>query len=572
MSRPQNYLQFLQLLHHNFSKTPLPITRLLYQTSTSISRPILSIILQKSLVVHYSSLLLTSYSPYRENLLTLDEYTLSNVFKTALFDSPNHGKQIQAAIIKCGFHQFTILMTALMNFNLKCGNLKDARKLFDEMIDRDVVSWTSMIVGYAQNHHFTDSLSLFRKMIGFDVNPNGYSFSGALSACSGLQALEQGKQIHAHVLTSGVLGVNLILQNSLLNMYSRCKSIESARKLFDSMGVKEMIAWNEMISGYLQCEEGEQALKLFASMVSVGLKPDKFSYAICVDACACLVSMQQGSQIHGCILKSGFQSDLIIRNSLVDMYAKCGCVDSAKLVFNPMPTKDTLLWTTMISALGKNGQFEEVLMMFEKMLELKIKTDGVTYLAVLSACSHGGMVERGWKYFRLMTEDNLISAGSEHYSCMVDLLCRSGNLLDALEFIKEMPLKPSISVWGTFVNSCRLYRNIELAEFAAEKLLELDPANSSNFVVLSNAYAAECVWNETEKIRKRMKNTLMKKEPGCSWIELKNGVHVFLTADRSHPEMGEILLTLKGLMSKCWMDEEYYLEEFSEDQKQIGFG
>ncbi|KAI3890417.1 hypothetical protein MKX03_028239 [Papaver bracteatum] len=404
-------------------------------------------------------------------------------------------------------------MTALMNFNLKCGNLRDARGVFDEMSERDVVTWTSMIVGYVQNKRFSESLKLFKKMIEFDVIPNGYSFSGALGACSGLQDVKL-----------------------------------------------EMIAWNEMMSSYLQCEQGEEALILFASMVSQGLRPDKFSYSICIDACASLVSIPQGNQVHGCILKTGFQSDLIIRSSLVNMYAKCGCVDSAKLVFDAMPTKDTLLWTTMISAYGKNGQVEEVLAMFEKMLELKINPDGITYLAVLSSCSHGGMVEKGWKYFRLMTEDNLVSAGPEHYSCMVDLLCRSGHLVEALEFIKDMPLRPSISVWCTFLNSCKLYGDIELAQFASDKILELNPQNSSSFVVLSNMHAAEFGWNETEKIRKTMKNDHVKKEPGCSWVELKNGVHVFLTSDKSHPEVCEILLAVKSLMSKGWIDEEHDLE------------
>ncbi|XP_026449930.1 pentatricopeptide repeat-containing protein At2g13600-like [Papaver somniferum] len=536
MSRAKNHLQLLQFL----------------QRTSSITIPIRSKILVRSL----SEIVPVSYFHERA---AFDEYSLCNALKNATFESCNTGKQIQAVIIKDGFHKFTILMTALMNFNLKCGNLRDARGVFDEMSERDVVTWTSMIVGYVQNKHFDASLRLFKKMIEFDVIPNGYSFSGALSACSGLQDVKLGKQVHAHVLISGVLDGNVVLQNSLLNMYSRCKCLASGRNLFDLMMVKDMIAWNEMMSSYLQCEQGEEALKLFASMVSQGLKPDKFSYSVSVDACASLVSIPQGDQVHGCILKTGFQSDLIIRSSLVNMYAKCGCVDSAKLVFDAMPTKDTLLWTTMISAYGRNGQVEEVLAMFEKMLELKINPDGITYLAVLSSCSHGGMVEKGWKYFRLMTEDNLVSAGPEHYSCMVDLLCRSGLLLEALEFIKDIPSRPSISVWCSFLSSCKLYGDIELAQFASDKILELNPQNTSSFVVLSNMHAAEFGWDETEKIRKTMKNDHVKKEPGCSWVELKNGVHVFLTSDKSHPEVCEILFAVKSLMSKGWIDEEHDL-------------
>ncbi|KAF8412514.1 hypothetical protein HHK36_000482 [Tetracentron sinense] len=535
MSRRQKYIPFLILpskakliLRYPPSKTTL---------STSI---------EKSLVAHYSSSILSLHSPAKIDFVKPDEYALAYAIKGASSNSPNDGKQIHTVVVKFGFCHFTILMTALTNFNLKCGCLEEARRLFDEMPERDVVTWTSMIVGYAQHQHYAKSLELFHKMSVTDAIPNGYSFSGALSACGGLQALRQGQQIHAHVLTSGILGESIVLQNNLLNMYSRCQSVGCACKLFDSMATKRIIAWNEMISGHLQCEQREEALKLFASMVSSGVKPDNFSYAICTDVCADLASLKQGSQIHACILKSGFQLDLIIGNALVDMYAKCGCIDSAKLVFDSMPFKDTLIWTTMISAFGKHSRFKEVLTMFEQMPGLNIRRDGITYLTVLWACSHGGMVNQGLDYFESMTKEDLISAGPEHYACMVDLLCRSGHLPQALEFIKMMPLKPSVGLWSAFLNSCRLYRNIELAQLAAGQLLELNREDPSKFVVLSSIYAAEHDWNKTEKLREGMRSANMKKEPGCSWVELKNGVHVFLTADRSNPEMCDILLTLNS--------------------------
>ncbi|PIA31250.1 hypothetical protein AQUCO_05100043v1 [Aquilegia coerulea] len=484
------------------------------------------------------------------------EYTLANALKATT--NLKHGRKIQSLVIKFGFCRFTVLMTSLMNFNFKYNNFKEAIKLFDEMPkrDRDVVTWTSLIVGYAQKHCYNESLIGFRRMmmesrINEGVVPNGYAFSAALSACSGIQAVKQGKQIHCHVLTSGLLGSNLVVYNSLLHMYWSCGCNFYAQSLFDWVAMSgDIISWNEMMLGYLQCGQEEEALKLFVLMVSAAVtKPDNYSFGICINACGSLASLQQGSQFHACVFKTGFQSELIILNALVDMYAKCGCLDSAKLVFDGTPSKDKVFWTTMITAFGKNGKVKEVLDMFEQMRNLNIKPDGITYLVVLSACSHGGLVEQGWRYFRSMTEDDLVPVSQKHYACMVDLLCRSGNLLQAFAFIKEMPLNPGISIWSTFLGFCRMQGNIELAQFAAEQLRKLSPEDTGKFVSLSNVYASERNWNETEEIRDLMNNNNVKKEPGCSWIEVNTGLHIFLTTVNSHPEMNEILLTLKGLMT-----------------------
>ncbi|RWR89563.1 pentatricopeptide repeat-containing protein, mitochondrial-like protein [Cinnamomum micranthum f. kanehirae] len=452
----------------------------------------------------------------REGSIEQDEYALSNALKaSAALKSLRTGRRIHARVVRLGFCQFTILMTALTDLYIKCSSLLEARKLFDEMSERDVVTWTSMVVGYVRHERHEESLSLFRHMIISGISPNGYSFSGALSACAGLGYLKQGKQIHAQVIVSSISGIELILQNSLLNMYLKCQSLDSAQRLFDSMPRKGSITWNEMISGHLQWGQGEAALKFMVSMISEGIQPDDFSYAICANACAALASMRTGSQIHASVVKSGFHADTVIGNAIVDMYAKCGCVDSAKLFFHLIPSKDTFLWTAMISALGRYGRVEEALQMFERM--------------------------------RDSDEEDSIPAKPEHYACMVDALCRSGCLDEAIRFIEQMKLEPCIGVWSSLLNSCRMYGNVKLAELAARKLLELDPENHSNYVILSNVYAAENEWEETWKIRESMKGKNTKKEPGCSWVEVNSGIHVFLTADRSHPHISEILGTLLRL-------------------------
>ncbi|XP_073008800.1 pentatricopeptide repeat-containing protein At2g13600-like [Typha latifolia] len=478
---------------------------------------------------------------------TLDEYSISKSLKAAAsLRSPTNFKSLHATIIKLGFSRFTILMTGLVDLVLKCGFLADAQKMFDEIPDRDVVTWTSMIVGHAHQGFYHESLSLFRRMVLSGIVPNGFSFSGTLIACSGLGMLSYGKEIHTQVVkSSAVRPFDNVVQNGLLDMYARCGSLVSARRLFDLMPAKGIISWNEIMSGYVYCGQAEEALMLFSSMVSSMLGPDGFSYAICIDACAALASLKQGIQVHACIIKNGFDSDFVIMNALVDMYAKCGSIDSAELVFRLLHSRDVVLWTTMISAYGKSGWVCNAVEMFEKMIKLKMKCDEVTYLAVLSACSHGGLVREGWHYFRLMfDEKQRVAVKPEHYGCIVDLLCRSGHLEEALHFIEQMPLKPSIAIWSAFLNSCRIYGNTEFGQLAAFKLLELDPDNHSNWVALSRMHATESKWHETWKIRETMKVENVKKEPGCSWIELNDGVHIFLTADISHPELFEILQTL----------------------------
>jgi len=403
-----------------------------------------------------------------------------------------------------------------------------------------------MVTGHAHLGFHHQSLSFFKRMVKANVAPNGYSFSGALTACSGLKVLKLGQEIHAQVIKTSALGrCDSVVYNGLIGFYTKCHSLTYAKRLFGLMPDKGIFTWNEMMSGYLCNGEAESVLKSLGLMVSEGIRPDEYSYAICIDACSTLALMWQGVQIHSCLVKSAFDQDLVVRNSLLDMYAKCGCIASAKLVFYSMPLRDPVLWTAMISALGKCGFVREAIALFEEIGKSGIVRDEISYLAVLSACSHGGLVKEGWHYFQSMVEEGkIICPKEEHYGCMVDLLGRSGRLDEALEFIKGMPVAPSAAIWSSFLNSCRMHGNVELGRFAASQLLEVDPENHSNWVILSSIHAWERNWTETWRVRQSMKGESMKKEPGCSWVEVKDGVHVFLTADRRHPELYEILHSL----------------------------
>lgn len=392
---------------------------------------------------------------------------------------------------------------------------------------------------------------LLRRMVGSGVEPNGYSLSGGLLACAGVgrDALALGKEIHGRVLKMSLHGpVDPVVENGVLDMYSRCGSVEYACRVFRMMQVKNIVASNSMMAGFLGSGQAEEALRLFFSMVSSSVGVDGFSFSIVVDACGELALLKQGMQVHTQVVGGGFEADVIVRNSLLDMYAKCGCVDSAELVFKVASSKDAVLWTTMISAYGKFGRVHDAISMFDRMAQLGIKQDGISYLAVLSACSHGGLVREGWDYFNLMSDgQSSVKMHPEHYGCMADLLCRRGYLEEALEFIENMPFESSIAAWSALLNSSRIHGNAKFSQLAASRLLTLDPENHSNWVALSSVHASENDWHETWTIRESMRSECVKKEPGCSWVELYDGIHIFLMADQSHPELFEILKTFDSL-------------------------
>eukprot|EP01018_Ginkgo_biloba_P013181 Gb_21046 [translate_table: standard] len=476
-----------------------------------------------------------------------DEFTFVSVLKAcARLVALELGKQVHAHIIQSGFESNAILLTALIDFYAKCKCVKDARQMFDEMPLRDLVSWTAIITGYMQQGYCDEALSLFQRMGLAGLKPNEFTFRSVFRACASIGALGEGKQIHAQMILNG-FEVYIVLGNALVDMYAKCGNIEDARLVYDKISQRNLISWNSMITGYSQQGLGEEALKLFYQMHMAGMKIDEFAFDSILGVCADLTSMEQGKQVHGYIIKSGFDSDVVLGSTLIDMYAKCGNIEEARLIFDIVSQKDVVLWTVMVTAYGKHGHGKEVFQLFEQMKQSGMKPDGITYLAVLSACSHAGLVDEGWHYFYAMMQDNCITPRAAHYACMVDLLGRAGQLDEAHVFIKDMPVKPNAAVWGALLNACRIHANMELGKLAAEHLFELDPQNAGNYVVLSNVYAAAAKWEDILRLRKTMKDRGIKKEPGCSWIEVKNRVHVFPVGDRSHPEIEEVYAMLQRL-------------------------
>eukprot|EP01018_Ginkgo_biloba_P030286 Gb_21437 [translate_table: standard] len=470
------------------------------------------------------------------------------------------GKWIHDYMIRSGFVLDVSVRTALIDMYAKCGSIEFAHQLFDKMYKRDVISWNAMIAGYAQNGHANDALTLFHEMQLANLKPNLVTMLSVLPACAHLAALQQGKRIHDYIIRSG-FEADASVGNCLLDMYAKCGRIEIAQELFNKMSERDVVSWNTMMAGYAQYGLANEALALFHQMQLADVKPNSVTMLTLLPACAYFGALQQGKLIHSYIIKSGFELSVSVGNALIDMFAKCGSVKDARLVFDKMYERDLVSWSTMIAGYGMHGHGEDALALFSQMQQTGLKPDHITFIGVLSACSHCGLVEKGSQYFDCMSRDYCITPGVEHYACMVDLLGRAGHLYQAHNFIRHMPLEPDAGVCGALLNACRIHHNIELGEHVSKYLVKLEPKNAGNYVLLSNIYAAAGRWADVAKVRTVLKDTGLKKSPGCSWIEVKNNVHSFLVGDRSHPQSVKIYAMLEALAGQ--MKEAGYVSERS---------
>lgn len=302
-----------------------------------------------------------------------------------------------------------------------------------------------------------------------------------------------------------------------------------------------------MISGYAQNGQSVEALNSFSQMQLAGVQPDSKTFACLLSACANLAAFEQGVSIHGVVIRSGFQSVVLVENALIDMYAKCGYLEKARGSFDKIPQRNLVSWNVMISGYALNGCGKEAVELFEQMQQSGISPNDVTFISVLCVCCHAGLVGEGQQYFDSMTRYDHIKPTMEHYIFMVDLLGRAGLLDKAEDFINKMPIQPNASVWRILLGACRVHRNVEIGEHVAEQLFEMDPLNAANYVVMSSIYLSAGRWEDAENVRRMMKERGIKKMPGCSWIEVKQQVHLFHVGDESptHTQTQTIYETLE---------------------------
>lgn len=434
-----------------------------------------------------------------------------------------------------------------------------------------------MISGHAQRGQSEEALKVFYQLLQAGTKPDQFTCVSVISACANLADLKQNMQFHAYTIRAGFESY-VSVGNALVTMYARCGSIEDAkhvfdkmavqdviswttiitgyaksghidlaRHLFDSMSERNVVSWNSMIAAYVQHGSGEEALKLFGQMHQGNTNPDWITFACAVGASANLAALKQGKQIQSCIIKAGFESYVFVGNALITMYAKCGNIKDAWTLFDTMPEHDSVSWNSIITGYAEHGYGKVVLKLFKQMLQTGSNPDHITFISVLSACSHTGLVNEGRQYFNSMSQDYNLEPGIEHYACMIDLLGRAGLLNEAEDYINSMPYEPNVGIWGALLNACRIHGNLELAIRAAGHLFELEIYDSGLYVLLSNIYATAGRWEDVAKIRKMMKDRRIKKNPGCSWMEVRNIVHSFTVNDSSHPQIKEIHSTLEAL-------------------------
>lgn len=324
----------------------------------------------------------------------------------------------------------------------------------------------------------------------------------------------------------------------------------SALEVFGSMSQGDVVSWTTMITGYVQNGHANDAVKLFRQILLVDMKLDPIIITSVLAAIASLAALQQGKEIHGYTIRRGILANVFVGSALIDMYAKCGNVDIAQKVFYQLPEKNVVSWTAMIVGYGMHGLSGDAFTFFSQMQQAGIKPNHITFIGLLSACSHAGLVDKGRQYFDCMTKDYCIKPQIDHYACMIDILGRAGHLDEALRFLNMMPLEPGPAIWGSILGACRIYRNIKLGKLAAEHLFDLEPNNPGNYVLLSNIYASAGKWDDVKSVRKMMEDIGLEKRPGCSWIEVKNKVHAFTVGDQSHPQMDKIIAMLESLVGQ----------------------
>lgn len=471
--------------------------------------------------------------------------------------------------------------TAILDVYVEAGNLREARRIFDNMPERNEISWSAMISRYSQSGYAEEALKLFLKAVQEGFKPNVSCFACTLSALASLKALSAGINIHGHTIKIGI-NEDVFIGSSLIDLYCKCWKPDDGRLVFDSILEKNVVCWNSMvggysmngrleeaqelfelisekndeswgtmIAGYLENERYGKVLEVFNTLLQSGQTPNKSTFSSILCACASIASLEKGMNAHGKIIKLGIQYNVFVGTALTDMYAKCGDVGSSKQIFERMPEKNEISWTVMIQGLAESGFAEESLMLFEEMVRTsEVAPNELMLLSVLFACSHCGLVDRGIRYFNSMEKVYGIKPKGKHYTCIVDLLSRSGHLNEAEEFIRTMPFQPEANAFTALLSGCNKYKDAKMAERTSKKLCKLREKNSAGYVLLSNIYASAGRWIDVSNLRKFMRERGMKKSGGCSWVEVRNQVHSFYPEDGSHPQSDEIYGILKLLRSE----------------------
>ncbi|GLT92414.1 hypothetical protein SLE2022_102530 [Rubroshorea leprosula] len=460
---------------------------------------------------------------------------------------PEYGRQIHGMCIKVGLGRDIFAGCSVCDMYARCGFLDSARTVFYQIERPDLASWNAIIAGLANGGHATEAISYFSKLRHMRIIPDDVTVRSLLCAFTSSLSLSQGMQVHSYIVQLGFESWTTVC-NALLTMYAKCSNLHNALTVFEEMGDNvNSVSWNAILTACMQQNQAAETLRLLKLMFVSHSTIDQITMTTVLGACAEVASLEMGNQMHCFTIKSGLLLDVPVMNALIDMYAKCGSLVMSRKLFDSMETPDVVSWSSLIVGYAQFGYDEEALKLFRTMRSSGVNPNQVTFLGVLTACSHVGRVEEGWHFYRTMETEYGIVPTQEHCSSVVDMLARAGRLNEALDFINQMKFYPDIVVWKTLLAACKTHGNVDIGKQAAENILKMDPSNSAAHILLCNIYASSENWGDVANLRSLMRQKGVRKTPGQSWIEVKSNVHVFLAEDVLHPERDKIYRILEEL-------------------------
>lgn len=507
--------------------------------------------------------------------IAMDSVTVSTILPIcAQTDDILRGILIHLYVIKHGLEFDLFVGNALINMYAKFGKLGYAQQFFDQMEVRDLVSWNSIIAAYEQNDDPNTALNLYGAMQLNGIQPDFLTLVSLASSVAQSKDSRNSSSIHAFILKRCWIIEHVAIGNAVVDMYAKLGIVDSALKVFEELPSKDLISWNTMITGYAQNGLASEAIEVYSMLEECNdIVPNEATWVSILPAYAHVGGLRGGTKIHARVLKIGLDVDVFVGTCLVDLYGKCGRLDDAMSLFDNVPRVSSVPWNAVISCHAIHGHGETSLQLFRNMLDEGVNPDHITFISLLSACSHSGLVSQGQWCFDLMHRKYGIKPSLKHYGCMVDLLGRAGHLDMAYDFIKSMPLKPDASIWGALLGACRIHGNIELGNLASDRLFEVDSENVGYYVLLSNMYANVGKWEELDQVRSLARERGLRKTPGWSSMEVNNRVEVFYTGNQSHPQCEEIYNELEILTAKMKSlgyvpDYSFVLQDVEEDEKQ----
>ncbi|KAG9134827.1 hypothetical protein Leryth_001117 [Lithospermum erythrorhizon] len=435
----------------------------------------------------------------------------------SVVDNLSFGLQVHCYTLKTGLMFDVSVGSSLFTMYSKCGYLDESHEIFQLLDDKDNVSWASMMAGFVEHDNPVEAINLFREMLFEETVPDEMILTAVASACSALLSLKSGKEVHSYAIRHG-MDKQTTMGGALVNMYSKCHRLDTAKTVYDAIHVKDLVSRSVLVSGYAQSGYATEAIQLVKEMLKTDLNIDSFILSSILDAVDPVKWPRAGDQMHAMTIKFGLESESSTGSSLVMMYSKCGSISDCCKAFEEIRKPDLISWTAMINSYAEHGKAVEALEVYELMRNSGVMPDSVTFVAVLSACSHAGLVEKGYFHLTSMMRDYGIQPGFRHYASMVDMLGRAGRLEEAMEFINDMPVKPDALIWGTLLAACKVHGNVELGRVVAKRFAELHPSEAGGHVILSNIFAEVGQWEQVQMIRREMKGAGMTKEPGWSFV------------------------------------------------------